>query len=145
MPYKDKNSYKNIKCQRISQWKKRGIIFIDKLHEHMIYNLYESSTHCTLCSKKYSSTNDRHLDHNHQTGEIRNICCCSCNSTRNDCVGNTGEKYINKNFRKDRNKYYYYISIMKHRKKILSSKSTTLEKAIEIRDKFILDNPEYFL
>ena len=66
---------KNLK--KISQWKQKGIIDED-LHAVCDYLIKE--TNCMVCFKEYKNTRDRHLDHDHDTGEIRYICCRKCNT-----------------------------------------------------------------
>tara|TARA_R110002126_G_scaffold20867_3_gene76355 strand:- start:9 stop:461 length:453 start_codon:yes stop_codon:yes gene_type:complete len=139
MPYKDNKCYENIRCHRINCWKKRGVRFEDKLHINMIYNRYDTSTNCEICDIEYKNSRDRHLDHNHETGEIRNIVCQNCNHCRNNKKGNVNEKYINKRFRKDRNKYYYYVELSKKGIRF-RNKFNTLEKAIEWRNKILNTN-----
>ena len=59
----------------ISKWKQQGII----CDYEAIYDIYVETTKCDYCNKVFKSTKDRHLDHNHDTGEVRGILCQSCN------------------------------------------------------------------
>ena len=70
-------SEKRIKGTRINKWKSRGIIDEDL---SAVYDYYIEQTHCNICLKEYKNSKDRHLDHDHKTGEIRYICCNTCNS-----------------------------------------------------------------
>ena len=66
-----------IKSMRISLWKSQGIIDEDL---GAVYEYYIKETHCMVCFKEYKDTKDRCLDHDHETGKIRYICCRKCNT-----------------------------------------------------------------
>ena len=61
----------------ICGWKQKGIIDDDY---DLLFEVYKKETHCWLCGKEYVKRNDKHLDHDHGTGEPRYICCRSCNT-----------------------------------------------------------------
>ena len=71
-------SEKGVKTRIISHWKSRGVIDEDL---SAVYDYYIEQTHCIICSKQYKDSFDRCLDHDHETGEIRYICCRYCNTT----------------------------------------------------------------
>ena len=82
-----------------ASWKAKGMKFTKEEYK-TIYNKYIYATNCELCNNKFKSTTDRHLDHNHKTGEIRYIVCRSCNKRKKDnklsTRNSTGEIYIHK-------------------------------------------------
>ena len=71
-------SEKGVKTRIISHWKSRGILDEDL---SAVYDYYIKQTHCMICLIEYKDSFDRCLDHDHETGEIRYICCRHCNST----------------------------------------------------------------
>ena len=73
------------KLNRISAWKKRGVIS-DNYEE--LYDEWLNAPNCYLCGVKLedhkeadSRANCRCLDHCHISGEFRGILCISCNSS----------------------------------------------------------------
>jgi len=70
-----------IKSMRKKNWKRGGVKWNDF---DELYKRYINSERCETCGKEYTITKggyfDRCLEHNHETGEVRSICCNSCNS-----------------------------------------------------------------
>ena len=60
----------------IKNWKRIGI---KSNNYEELYLLYISMDYCMLCNEEFDKRINKHLDHNHQTGEVRYICCRSCN------------------------------------------------------------------
>jgi hypothetical protein len=136
---------KKHKTDKRCSWKRRGMVFLDDYHFEYIYNEYIHATNCDLCNKLFTKSRDRQLDHDHKTGEIRNIVCQKCNCIRKDKKPqktNTGEQYISKiKDKKSKTGYCFQIQIFRDGKYIINTKRNTLEKAIICRDEFIKNNP----
>ena len=64
------------KVNMMADWRRSGV---NNVNEEM-YNHYIATTHCECCLKEFSSSRDRCLDHDHETGEYRQILCSSCNN-----------------------------------------------------------------
>jgi hypothetical protein len=137
--------YKRHKYLKRWDWERLGIIFLDDYHFEYIYNEYIRATNCDLCNKLFTKSRDRHLDHDHETGEIRNIVCNKCNCIRKDNKAyrnNTGEQNISKiKHKKYKTGYCFRIQIIRDGKYVLITKRKTLEEAIICRDEFIKNNP----
>ncbi len=139
------------KYKTIFKWKSRGLLETDETIVE-IYEGYISASNCELCGNPFKSSRNRHMDHDHATGTFRNIVCSKCNTCKIDkkINSNTGERYIyktkDKKYYKYKTYYYYYyaIQIERNNKKVLDKRTKTLEEAIEVRDKFIAEHPEYF-
>jgi len=61
----------------ISSWKRIGIIDSDY---SALYDAYLKETNCYICGNEFKNSKDKHLDHDHNTGEARYICCTKCNT-----------------------------------------------------------------
>ena len=134
------------KSSKKYEWKRRGIIFVGLFEE--IYDRYIHCSHCDKCKKKFKNSLDRCLDHNHLITDdfnVRNVLCRSCNNKNHQIWNNsTGEKYIYKcKNKKYKQGFAFIIEININGKKVLKHLRTTLELAVECRNKFVADNPQY--
>jgi hypothetical protein len=78
-----KNYYKcpeRVKMNVIAGWIRRNIKSDDY---NQLYEYYKSVNNCELCDCELTNgrglKGKRHLDHDHETGEFRNVLCGSCN------------------------------------------------------------------
>lgn len=60
----------------ITRWEKNGLIYPDIRFLYMIYEWWNT---CDECGKEKISSNNKHMEHNHMTGEFRGVVCASCN------------------------------------------------------------------
>ena len=137
---------KRHKLNMKNTWKRRGIIFIRLFEE--IYDIYIHCSECDTCKKKFINSRDRCLDHCHLITDdfnVRGVICRSCNSKNfQKWDSNTGKQLISK-IKDKRAKLGFCFQILKHwnGKNVINTRRTTLEKAVECRNKFVADNPQY--
>ena len=73
--YRQTETFK--KSTTIGKWKRRGLIHEDY---NALYEKYINTTCCDVCNKEFKNRRDRCLDHDHITGEFRQILCRACNT-----------------------------------------------------------------
>tara|TARA_R110000823_G_scaffold86958_1_gene194143 strand:- start:970 stop:1485 length:516 start_codon:yes stop_codon:yes gene_type:complete len=61
---------------RVANWRQIGI---EDSNFNDLYDFYMTETNCMICDKEYKDSRERHLDHDHESGEVRYICCRTCN------------------------------------------------------------------
>jgi len=82
--YENKQTPESKKKHRIYNWKKSGII-----HQNFdeLYDRYINTEYCDLCNReltedKRTTSTTRCLDHDHESGDVRNVLCHACNVKR---------------------------------------------------------------
>jgi len=80
--YRQTEKYK--KSDRISDWKRQGILFHDF---HLLHDIYLQTTHCDGCNclLNQCGKSRKCVDHDHDITDdnnVRNILCHSCNVKR---------------------------------------------------------------
>jgi hypothetical protein len=130
------------------KWKSRGMKFTKEEFEYW-YNKYIYATHCELCEKQFIKSIDRHLDHNHDTGEIRNIVCCKCNQRKYDKKLNsrntTGYSGIYKYISTDCKQGFYweFYAYKKNSKRKYIKSSTDFDWLVKFAEKWKKENNYY--
>jgi hypothetical protein len=107
------------KSNTISNWKSRGLIG----EYESIYDRYLNTNNCDLCNVELCS-NKKVMDHDHITGEFRNVVCHKCNCNKIDKKINTNNKSGYKNvFYQESDKLWCYQKTFKGNLKRKSSKN----------------------
>lgn len=75
-----KKTYQGKKSHKTSEWKTKHGLKETPERIDEIFDRWFHSTHCELCNKPYKNTKQRCMEHNHDTGHFRCICCVSCNN-----------------------------------------------------------------
>jgi len=133
---------KNHKAKTKYQWKKLGMKFIEDEFK-IWYEKYIYATNCNICNDKFKTVKDRNLDHDHDTGEIRDIICRSCNNKRYDKAQRSDNKTGFRNIFYDNSKNRYVFSLkMKDKLKWIKS-SKDLDKLVEFAENWYKENNYY--
>lgn len=139
--------YETHRAKTKSGWKIAGLNCSEEEFE-AIYETYITSSKCELCKEKYKSRTDRCMDHDHETGKFRNICCQTCNKRRRDVKIRTDNKSGYKHIHKDKSPtcnqgFIWRFEVKINGKNKYIKSSVNLEKVIQFRDQWFKDNPDY--
>lgn len=88
-----RNSYKHVESRRKYHLKVKYNLTLEAYDEMVL--LQEEK--CLICSKPFNELNKNpHIDHDHETGEIRGILCGSCNTKLGwyESFGESIQKYL---------------------------------------------------
>ena len=64
------------KHNTMSTWRRYGVNNVN----FILYDKYINTHCCDVCKNEFKNSRDRHLDHNHDTGDFRQILCRACNT-----------------------------------------------------------------
>ena len=125
-------------------WNRLGVKF-DLLEFEIIYNKYINSEYCELCNKEFLNRRDRCMEHDHETGYFRNICCQKCNHLKADNAtqknNTSGYRGINKQKMADcKQGFIWVFEAYSDRKRIVKKSSVNLNKLIEFATEWKLNN-----
>ena len=126
-------------------WKRIGLNMDNFEH---IYQEYIHTTHCQLCNKQFENTRERQMEHDHQTGEFRNIVCRSCNQKKADVKlkSNNTSGYRGISIEKDttcKQGYYWRFRVYLNGKQKTIKQSVDLDKVIKFAEQWKKDNNYY--
>jgi len=139
LPFELRDKHKN---QTKQNWKQTGLI-MDNFED--IYQKYIYATNCELCNKEFLKLNDRQMEHDHETGEFRNIVCCSCNMLKHDVKlkssNRSGYNGISKQYdTRFKQGYTWVFDIMLNGRKKFIKKSVNLDKLIAYAKEWKIKN-----
>ena len=135
---------KHHKRKTIYNWKRRGLIA--EYHEmQIIYTRYINAEFCEICNKEFLTTIDRQMEHSHETGKFRNICCNKCNHLKSDVKirknNISGYKGIMKEIdKKCKQGFTWRFLAQVDGKQKTIKKSVNLEKLVEFAEKWKKEN-----
>jgi hypothetical protein len=132
------------KSMTIGKWRRTGLIA--EYHEmEIIYTRYVNAEFCEICNKEFLTTRDRQMEHSHETGKFRNICCQRCNLLKSDVKirknNTSGYKGICKEYGKTFKQGFTwrFLAQVDGKNKTIK-RSVNLEKLIEFAENWKKEN-----
>ena len=134
--------YKTHKSVTKSNWKNR--LDIDISNFDYWYDRYIKSYNCELCGNKYESSRKRHLDHDHETRQPRNVVCEPCNRRKKD-FKKVDSKLKHKHIYFDGKRYIFTKYFGEKNKKSYSKNRRNLNQLLWIKfSHLILNYDKYY-
>ena len=143
---------KNYKTTMRRNWRQKGLVFCSEEEFDEIFERYINSTHCEICNKKYKSSRDKQMDHEHlingKFGAFRNVLCKSCNNRRSDNKMSSNNTSNVKNIVKEINGeckqgYIWRFQVRLNGKPKNIKSSVNKEWLIEFSEQWKIDNNYY--
>ena len=126
------------------QWKKLGMKFTEDEFKTW-YEQYIYASNCNICNEKFKSKRDRNLDHDHDTGKIRDIICRSCNNKRYDNklkkTNTTG--YRNIHYEKKYKRYVFAIKPSPNQNPKYIKSCVNLDSLVKFAEEWYKENNYY--
>ena len=135
--------YKNHKSRTKSSWRHNGLIWENEAEFNAIYERLIYATQCDLCKKVFVKRCNRQMEHDHDTGEFRNIVCNKCNMLKADrkIQSDNTSGYKGICWHKGHNAWRFSAHVDGKQKTIKYMKD--LEKLIEFRDEWYIQHNYY--
>lgn len=132
--------YKYHKTMTRCNWKRKGMVWENKVAFSIIYKKYIYARNCEICDKIFASTRNREIDYDPATGKFRNILCRSCDLRKTDVIRqhNNEHKGISRN---GKNSWKFQVRVNGELKYIKSMMD--LEKLVEFRDAWYIEHNHY--
>tara|TARA_R110000744_G_scaffold30667_1_gene72447 strand:- start:2051 stop:2437 length:387 start_codon:yes stop_codon:yes gene_type:complete len=80
--YMDEYLRENDDKIKIISWRSQGMKLREGEDWISIYIHYNITDECELCGIKFKNSKNKHLDHDHDSGFVRDVLCARCNIIR---------------------------------------------------------------
>jgi len=81
---KYRSGYLGKKCRMKTKWISRGVKLREDETWDDIFCMWFILENCMICDKDITDTKHKCLDHDHQSGFVRSVCCKKCNNCYNE-------------------------------------------------------------